>query len=144
MTIPTVTAAPDGGAELRLVIRLDWEHVAELGLHASKLASEVKRPVTLDEAVSHQLASRFRPVAPAHGAAGTVKGSTPATPLPGAAVEPPRQAPATVGKPAAPASLESGTPVRPAAVAPAQSPVRQAAAPAQTDDKPPFPLAAAG
>ncbi|MGW3040370.1 hypothetical protein ACWC9T_10035 [Kitasatospora sp. NPDC001159] len=147
MAIPAITAAPDGGAELRLVVRLDWQCVAELGFLASELASELKRPVTLDEAVSHQLALRTRPVAPAHGTAGAVTGSTSATamvPLSGAAVEPPRQTPAATGKPAAPALLESGLSGRSAAVASGQPPVRQATAPVQSDDKNTYPLAAAG
>ncbi|MFD8751203.1 hypothetical protein ACFV0O_09520 [Kitasatospora sp. NPDC059577] len=148
MAIPAVTAAPEGGAELRLVVRLDWQRVAELGLLASELASELKRPVTLDEAVSHQLAFRTRPVAPVHGTAGTLAGTTPTTtvmPLSGAAaVEAPGQAPVAAGKQAGPASLESGPSGRPAAVASGQSAVRQATAPAQADDKNAHPLVTAG
>ncbi|MBV6702813.1 hypothetical protein [Kitasatospora aureofaciens] len=144
MAIPTVTAAPDGGAELRLVVRLDWQRVAELGFLASELASELKRPVTLDEAVSHQLAFRTRPVAPAHGTVGTTPTTT-VMPLSGAAaVEAPGQAPVAAGKQAGPASLESGPSGRPAAVASGQSPAQQATASAQVSDKNAHPLVAAG
>ncbi|MFE5587990.1 hypothetical protein [Kitasatospora sp. NPDC056531] len=147
MAVPAVTAAPEGGAELRLVVRLDWQRVAELGLLASELAGELKRPVTLDEAVSHQLAFRTRPVAPAHGAVGALAGATPAAtvmPLSGVAFEPPLQASAASGKQAVPASLESGPSGRPTAVASGQSPVQQATPSAQTGDKNAPPLAAAG
>ncbi|MFJ2113441.1 MULTISPECIES: hypothetical protein [unclassified Streptomyces] len=51
-------ALPDGEAELRLVVRLAWEDVAALGQEASRLAAQVKRPVTLDEAASHRLRTR--------------------------------------------------------------------------------------
>ncbi|MEV7770793.1 hypothetical protein [Kitasatospora sp. NPDC086791] len=139
MAIPAVTAAPEGGAELRLVVRLDWQRVAELGLLASELAGELKRAVTLDEAVSHQLAFRTRPVAAAHGAVGALAGSTPATtmmPLSGTpVVEPPRQTPVAAGKQAGPALLESGPSVRPAVVPPGQSPAQQATGPVQGGDK---------
>ncbi|WP_190017357.1 hypothetical protein [Streptomyces lucensis] len=55
-------ALPDGEAELSLVIRLPWEDVARLGQEAGRLASQMQRPVTLDEAVSHRLRSA-RPAA---------------------------------------------------------------------------------
>ncbi|ALV32744.1 hypothetical protein AS200_12295 [Streptomyces sp. CdTB01] len=48
-------ALPDGEAELSLVVRLPWEDVARLGQEAGRLASQMQRPVTLDEAVSHRL-----------------------------------------------------------------------------------------
>ncbi|MEW1720419.1 hypothetical protein [Streptomyces sp. NPDC093109] len=51
-------ALPDGEAELRLVVRLAWEDVAALGQEASRLAAQVKRPVSLDEAASHRLRTR--------------------------------------------------------------------------------------
>jgi hypothetical protein len=57
-------ATPDGEAEIALVIRLPWEDVARLGQEAGRLASQMQRPVTLDEAVSHRL--RSRPAAAAH------------------------------------------------------------------------------
>ncbi|WP_434090750.1 hypothetical protein [Streptomyces hirsutus] len=50
-------ALPDGEAELTLVVRLSWEDVARLGQEAGRLASQMQRPVTLDEAVSHRLRS---------------------------------------------------------------------------------------
>ncbi|MEU9779335.1 hypothetical protein [Streptomyces sp. NPDC047968] len=48
-------ARPDGEAELPLVLRLRWEDVAALGRDAGRLAARLRRPVTLDEAVSHRL-----------------------------------------------------------------------------------------
>ncbi|GGZ88650.1 hypothetical protein GCM10010389_28760 [Streptomyces echinoruber] len=50
-------ALPDGEAELSLVVRLPWEDVARLGQEAGRLAQQMQRPVTLDEAVSHRLRS---------------------------------------------------------------------------------------
>ncbi|MEU1519399.1 hypothetical protein ABZ490_45980 [Streptomyces sp. NPDC005811] len=61
---PAMHATPDGEAEIALVIRLPWEDVARLGQEAGRLASQMQRPVTLDEAVSHRL--RSRPAAAAH------------------------------------------------------------------------------
>ncbi|MEV0975653.1 hypothetical protein [Streptomyces sp. NPDC049915] len=58
---PAMHALPDGEAELAVVLRLPWEDVARLGQEAGRLAAQAKRPVTLDEAVSHRL--RSRPVA---------------------------------------------------------------------------------
>jgi hypothetical protein len=55
-------ALPDGEAEISLVLRLPWEDVARLGQEAGRLASQMQRPVTLDEAVSHRLRSA-RPAA---------------------------------------------------------------------------------
>ncbi|MBO4259129.1 hypothetical protein GRC12_35480 [Streptomyces griseorubiginosus] len=55
-------ALPDGEAEISLVVRLPWEDVARLGQEAGRLASQMQRPVTLDEAVSHRLRST-RPAA---------------------------------------------------------------------------------
>ena len=54
---PPIHALPDGEAELALVIHLPWEDVARLGQEAGRLASQMQRPVTLDEAVSHRLRS---------------------------------------------------------------------------------------
>ncbi|MEU1850753.1 hypothetical protein ABZ499_16125 [Streptomyces sp. NPDC019990] len=54
---PPLHALPDGEAELTLVVRLPWEDVARLGQEAGRLASQMRRPVTLDEAVSHRLRS---------------------------------------------------------------------------------------
>ncbi|MDT0438401.1 hypothetical protein ABZ439_18810 [Streptomyces sp. NPDC005840] len=59
---PTMQALPDGEAEIALVIRLPWEDVARLGQEAGRLASQMQRPVTLDEAVSSRLRST-RPAA---------------------------------------------------------------------------------
>ena len=49
---------PDGQAELRLVVRLQWEDVAALGQEAGRLSAQMQRPVSLDEAVGHRLRSR--------------------------------------------------------------------------------------
>src|SRR5438046_2172490 len=54
---PAMQALPDGEAEISLVVRLPWEDVARLGQEAGRLASQMQRPVTLDEAVSHRLRS---------------------------------------------------------------------------------------
>lgn len=54
---PPMHALPDGEAELSLVVRLPWEDVARLGQEAGRLASQMQRPVTLDEAVSNRLRS---------------------------------------------------------------------------------------
>ncbi|MFE1753760.1 hypothetical protein [Streptomyces anandii] len=54
---PPMHALPDGEAEISLVVRLPWEDVARLGQEAGRLASQMQRPVTLDEAVSHRLRS---------------------------------------------------------------------------------------
>jgi hypothetical protein len=54
---PAMQALPDGEAELTLVVRLPWEDVARLGQEAGRLATQMRRPVTLDEAVSHRLRS---------------------------------------------------------------------------------------
>ncbi|MEU7423552.1 MULTISPECIES: hypothetical protein [unclassified Streptomyces] len=53
--VPAMHALPDGEAELSLVIRLPWEDVARLGQEAGRLASQMQRPVTLDEAVGYRL-----------------------------------------------------------------------------------------
>ncbi|MEV0634157.1 hypothetical protein AB0I77_04090 [Streptomyces sp. NPDC050619] len=54
---PPMQALPDGEAEISLVVRLPWEDVARLGQEAGRLASQMQRPVTLDEAVSSRLRS---------------------------------------------------------------------------------------
>lgn len=54
---PQLTATPDGEAEISLVVRLPWEDVARLGQEAGRLAAQMQRPVTLDEAVSNRLRS---------------------------------------------------------------------------------------
>jgi len=54
---PSMHALPDGEAELSVVVRLPWEDVARLGQEAGRLAAQLGRPVTLDEAVSHRLRS---------------------------------------------------------------------------------------
>jgi hypothetical protein len=59
---PQLTATPDGEAEISLVVRLPWEDVARLGQEAGRLAAQMQRPVTLDEAVSNRL--RSNPWAP--------------------------------------------------------------------------------
>ncbi|MER5294617.1 hypothetical protein ABT382_21470 [Streptomyces pharetrae] len=62
-TTPPMHALPDGEAELALVVRLPWEDVARLGQEAGRLAAQMQRPVTLDEAVSHRLRSARVPAA---------------------------------------------------------------------------------
>jgi hypothetical protein len=57
ITVP-LQALPDGEAELRLVVRLQWADVAALGQEAGRLATQMQRPVSLDEAVSHRLRTR--------------------------------------------------------------------------------------
>ncbi|MFH0516178.1 hypothetical protein ACHBTE_03235 [Streptomyces sp. M41] len=59
---PPIHAMPDGEAEIAVVLRLPWEDVARLGQDAGRLAAQMQRPVTLDEAVSHRLRSA-RPAA---------------------------------------------------------------------------------
>jgi hypothetical protein len=55
---PSLQALPDGEAELRLVVRLPWEDIAALGQEAGLLATQLKRPVSLDEAAGHRLRTR--------------------------------------------------------------------------------------
>ncbi|NNN32992.1 hypothetical protein HLK59_22025 [Streptomyces sp. S3(2020)] len=83
---PPIHALPDGEAEVSVVLRLPWEDVARLGQDAGRLASQMQRPVTLDEAVSHRLRST-RPAAHAKPA-----GEQPAAVAPSASVSslPPR------------------------------------------------------
>jgi hypothetical protein len=92
---PPMQALPDGEAEISLVVRLPWEDVARLGQEAGRLATQMQRPVTLDEAVSHRLRSA-RPAAHAKPA-----GEQPAPMTTGAmsssasvSALPPRQQPA--------------------------------------------------
>ena len=40
------------------MLHLPWEDVAALGQEAGRLAAQMQRPVTLDEAVSHRPAAR--------------------------------------------------------------------------------------
>ncbi|WP_030212631.1 hypothetical protein [Streptomyces sp. NRRL WC-3626] len=54
---PAMHATPDGEAELTLVVRIPWEDVARLGQEAGRLAAQLQRPVTLEEAVGHRLRS---------------------------------------------------------------------------------------
>nr|WP_250401085.1 hypothetical protein [Streptomyces cellostaticus] len=70
-------ALPDGEAELSLVIRIPWEDVARLGQEAGRLAAQMQRPVTLDEAVSYRLRST-RPSASHAKPAGEQPAATPA------------------------------------------------------------------
>ena len=74
---PPMHATPDGEAEISLVVRLPWEDVARLGQEAGRLAAQMQRPVTLDEAVSHRLRS-------ARPAAAHAKPATAPTPQPAA------------------------------------------------------------
>ncbi|MFJ9559230.1 hypothetical protein ACIRQQ_04195 [Streptomyces fuscichromogenes] len=70
---PPMQALPDGEAEISLVVRLPWEDVARLGQEAGRLAAQMQRPVTLDEAVSNRLRST-RPAA-AHARPGAENGT---------------------------------------------------------------------
>ncbi|GEC03743.1 hypothetical protein SSP24_13980 [Streptomyces spinoverrucosus] len=54
---PPMQATPDGEAQLALVVHLPWEDVARLGQEAGRMAAQLQRPVTLDEAVSNRLRS---------------------------------------------------------------------------------------
>lgn len=76
-------ALPDGEAEISLVVRLPWEDVARLGQEAGRLAAQMQRPVTLDEAVSNRLRST-RPVA-AHARPGAEQAAVAAAAAPGGA-----------------------------------------------------------
>lgn len=82
---PPLQALPDGEAELRLVVRLQWEDVAALGQEAGRLAAQMQRPVTLDEAAGHRLRTRSaghaRPASAAqHSAPSSVSSLTARTP----------------------------------------------------------------
>ncbi|MDG9694225.1 hypothetical protein ACH4NS_21210 [Streptomyces mutabilis] len=91
---PAMHALPDGEAEVALVLRLPWEDVARLGQEAGRLAAQMQRPVTLDEAVSHRLRS--------------ARGAAHARP---AGEQPPAVgAPATASAPASVSSLPSRPP----------------------------------
>ncbi|MGY0056516.1 hypothetical protein ACWY4P_08145 [Streptomyces sp. LZ34] len=76
---PLVQALPGGEAELRLVLHLSWEDIARLGQEAGRLAAQLQRPVSLDEAVSHRL--RGRPAA-AHAKPAPDRGQPLAAPAP--------------------------------------------------------------
>ena len=89
---PAMHATPDGEAELTLVVRIPWEDVARLGQEAGRLAAQLQRPVTLEEAVGHRLrsvksaaharpaASAPMPDAGASGASGASVASLPSRP----------------------------------------------------------------
>ncbi|MEV6315694.1 hypothetical protein [Streptomyces sp. NPDC051776] len=66
-------ALPDGKAELRLVLRLRWEDIALLGHEAGRLAAQMGRPISLDEAASHKLSTRPAPASPNGKEAGAAK-----------------------------------------------------------------------
>ncbi len=53
-----IATHPDGGAELHVVLHLRWEDVAALGREAARLAAQLQRPVSLDEAASQRLSTR--------------------------------------------------------------------------------------
>ncbi|QIP88212.1 hypothetical protein GLX30_34055 [Streptomyces sp. Tu 2975] len=75
-TTPALQALPDGEAELRLVVRLHWEDVAALGQEAGRLAAQMQRPVSLDEAAGHRL--RTRSAVHAKPTTASASGSAPA------------------------------------------------------------------
>ncbi|MEU1080163.1 hypothetical protein ABZ368_07935 [Streptomyces sp. NPDC005908] len=82
--VTAMQALPDGEAELTLVVRLPWEDVARLGQEAGRLATQMQRPVTLDEAVSRRL--RSARAAAAHAKpAGEQPPAVPPSPVPSAA-----------------------------------------------------------
>ena len=56
----SLLAGPDGKAELRLVLRLSWTDIASLGQEASRLATELQRSVSFEEAVAHRLSAHSR------------------------------------------------------------------------------------
>ncbi|WP_308188805.1 hypothetical protein [Streptacidiphilus sp. ASG 303] len=60
----SLLALPEGGAEVRLVVHLRWEDVAALGEEAGRLAVQLQRPVTLDEAAGRLLSARPGPPSP--------------------------------------------------------------------------------
>ncbi|MDH6127488.1 hypothetical protein [Kitasatospora sp. GP82] len=107
LTKPSLLASTDGGAELRLVLQLDWSDVAELGRLASKLAAKLQRPVSLDEAASHQLSRRPEANQTRRGEVDSDKDTpvknTPAVLPVRAAVEHSRQAIGAAGRPTGPA-----------------------------------------
>ncbi|MBN0046845.1 hypothetical protein JS756_22575 [Streptomyces actuosus] len=78
VTPPAMQALPDGEAELSLVLRLSWEDVARLGQEAGRLAAQMQRPVTLDEAASHRLRSARVPAAHAKPAGEQPPATSPA------------------------------------------------------------------
>ncbi|WP_030740101.1 hypothetical protein [Streptomyces sp. NRRL F-5135] len=100
---PPVQALPGGEAELRLVVRLEWEDVAALGQEASRLAAQLKRAVSLDEAASHRLRSRTTHRAkpaqdwPVTSASSTGSAAAPAATAPPAVTAAPPQAAAPAG-----------------------------------------------
>ena len=53
-----ISTRPDGDAELPVVLHLRWEDVAALGREAARLAAQLQRPVSLDEAASQKLSIR--------------------------------------------------------------------------------------
>ncbi|MGP3984916.1 hypothetical protein [Streptomyces sp. KR80] len=71
-------ALPDGEAEIRLVLHLRWEDVAALGQEAGRLAAQMQRPVSLDEAVSHRLRSRSAHAKPVQERSQPPAGTSPA------------------------------------------------------------------
>ncbi|MFH8569453.1 hypothetical protein [Streptomyces sp. NPDC017993] len=93
---PQLRGLPDGEAEIRLVLRLQWEDVAALGQAAGRLAAQLQRPVTLDEAASHRL--RTRPQA-AHAKTAAPQTSAPQEGRPLPAVAPSGGTPLTSRSP---------------------------------------------
>ncbi|MFI0819480.1 hypothetical protein ACH4TX_24900 [Streptomyces sp. NPDC021098] len=80
---PPIQALPDGDAEVRLVLHLPWDVVSALGQEAGRLAAQMHRPVSLDEAVSHRL--RTQAMSAAHAKPPQLERNQPApTPSPSA------------------------------------------------------------
>lgn len=114
-------ALPDGEAEVRLVLHLSWEDVAALGREAGRLAVQMKRPVSLDEAVSHRLRTRGAHAKPAREGGGSAAGSSSVTTSVRSPIEQARQAiekingsaPAAGGTTPAPLSAAASRPPMP-------------------------------
>lgn len=53
-----IHALPDGDAEIHVVLTLRWDDIAALGREAGRLATTLRRPVSLDEAASRKLSTR--------------------------------------------------------------------------------------
>jgi hypothetical protein len=79
---PPIQALPDGDAEVRLVLHLPWDVVSALGQEAGRLAAQMHRPVSLDEAISHRL--RTQAMSTAHAKPQLERNQPAPTPSPSA------------------------------------------------------------
>ena len=87
---PPIQALPDGDAEVRLVLHLPWDVVSALGQEAGRLAAQMHRPVSLDEAVSHRL--RTQALTAAHAKPPQLERNQPA-PTPSTSAQPTTRSP---------------------------------------------------